>query len=195
MSGDVTAVAQLVLHERHARDRCWWDAMRECYTEDSTVRLSWYQGTGPGFVAASEEMAGRGDASTHRLAPPVVDVAGDRALAVMPAVIEVRTDFDGVEVDLSSYTRLIYRAVRGADGGWRIAALDPVYERDVLAATLPGATLRVEPSALVGLRPSYRMLAHVLSRRGYAIAQDLYGDDEPDAVRALEQAAASWLRG
>ncbi|MGW2173357.1 nuclear transport factor 2 family protein [Streptomyces sp. NPDC001705] len=95
---DVTAVAQLVLHERHAGDRGWWNDMRRSFADDSDVRLSWFQGTGPDFVSASERMAERGDVSVHRLAPPVVDVNGDRALAVVPAGIEVRPDLDGVEV-------------------------------------------------------------------------------------------------
>ncbi|XVV37619.1 nuclear transport factor 2 family protein [Streptomyces sp. CA-100214] len=105
-AADVTAVAQLVLHERHARDRAWWNDMRRSFAEDSGVRLSWFQGTGPDFVSASDRMAERGDASVHRLAPPVVDVNGDRALDVVPAGIEVRTDLDGVEVDLVSCPRL-----------------------------------------------------------------------------------------
>ncbi|MFB6552488.1 MULTISPECIES: nuclear transport factor 2 family protein [unclassified Streptomyces] len=193
-AADVTAVAQLVLHERQARDRGWWDAMRRCFADDSTVRLSWFQGSGPDFVTASQQMARRGDASTHRLAPPVVDVNDDRALAVMAAGIEVRTALDGVEVDLVSYTRLLYRAERRHDG-WRITALDPVYERDTLTPSLPGTPLHVAPAEIADLRPPYRMLAHVLGRRGYTVAQDLYGDDRPDAVRALEDSAAKWLRG
>lgn len=192
IAADITAVAQLVLHERLARDRGWWDRMRACYSEASTVRLSWFQGTGPGFVAASEEMAGRGDASTHRLAAPVVDVSGDRALAVVSAVIEVRTSLDGLEADLASYARLLYRAERSASG-WLIAGLDPVYERDTLTPVLPGTTLRIAAADLAGLRAPYRMLGHVLRRRGYAVAQDLYGDDQPEAVRALETAAQDWL--
>ncbi|MFD0059368.1 nuclear transport factor 2 family protein [Streptomyces sp. NPDC127168] len=189
---DVTAVAQLVLHERHARDRGWWNDMRRGFADDSGVRLSWFQGTGPDFVSASERMAERGDVSVHRLAPPVVDVNGDRALAVVPAGIEVRTDLDGVEADLVSYARLLYRAERRPDG-WRIVALDPVYERDTLSACLPGTPLTVTAAELAGFRRPYRMLSYVLSRRGYTVAQDLYGDDRPGAVRALEQAAADWL--
>ncbi len=193
-ASDVTSVAQLILRERLARDRSRWDAMRDGYAADSTVRLSWFQGTGPDFVAVSQAMAERGDASTHRLAPPVVDVVGDRALAVMPSCIEVRTEVDGVEVDLASYARLLYRAVRGSDG-WRITALDPVYERDTLTPALPGTPLAVTAADLAPFRGSYRLLSYVLSRRGYTIAQDLYGDDLPDAVRGLEREAADWLRG
>lgn len=193
-TADFVTVSRLVLRERQARDRSWWEVMRDCYAADSTVRLSWFQGSGPGFVEASREMAGRGDASTHRLGPPVPDVHGDRALVWLPAAIEVRTALDGVEADLVSFTRLLYRAVRGSDG-WRITGLDPVYERDTLAPSLPGDSLRVSAADVAGFRPPYRMLSHVLSRRGYPVAQDLYGDDRPEGVRALETEAADWLRG
>ncbi|MFB7031936.1 nuclear transport factor 2 family protein [Streptomyces sp. NPDC056295] len=191
---DITAVAQLVLHERHARDRCWWDVMRRSFADDSDVRLSWFQGTGPDFVSASERMAERGDVSVHRLAPPVVDVNGDRALVVLPAGIEVRTDLDGVEVDLTSYARLLYRVERRA-GNWLIVALDPVYERDTLSPALPGTPLAVTATELAGFRRPYRMLSYVLGRRGYTVAQNLYGEDRPAAVHALERTAANWLHG
>jgi hypothetical protein len=168
--------------------------MLECYAPGSTVRLSCFQGSGPESVAASRRMAERGDASTHRLAPPVVDVRGDRALATVPAAIEVRTELDGTEVDLVSRTRIQYRAERG-DGGWRVTALDPVYEGDSLTPSLPGTPLRVTAADLASFRPSYRMLSYVLGCRGYTITQDLYGDDRPDGVRDLDRAAARRLRG
>ncbi|HEX3753161.1 MAG TPA: nuclear transport factor 2 family protein [Streptosporangiaceae bacterium] len=127
----VTEISQLVLGERQARDRGWWDRMRAAYAPDSAVRLSWFQGSGPDFVAASEEMAARGDTAVHRLSPPVVRQRGDRALVEMPGVIEVRTTVDGVDVDVESRARLGYRAERHEDR-WVIAALDPLYERDTL---------------------------------------------------------------
>jgi hypothetical protein len=127
----VTEISQLVLGERQARDRGWWDRMRAAYAPDSAVRLSWFQGSGPDFLAASEEMAARGDTAVHRLSPPVVRQRGDRALVEMPGVIEVRTTVDGVDVDVESRARLGYRAERHEDR-WVIAALDPLYERDTL---------------------------------------------------------------
>ncbi|MEV4136729.1 hypothetical protein AB0J72_31700 [Dactylosporangium sp. NPDC049742] len=67
---DVAAAGQVVLLERQARDRGWWDQMRACYWPDSTVALSWYTGDGPGFVDASRAMAAAGNASVHRHVPP-----------------------------------------------------------------------------------------------------------------------------
>lgn len=190
----VTEVTQLILRERQGRDRGWWEAMRECFAADSTVRVSWFNGSGPDFVSASETMSGRGDTATHRLSPPVVTVAGDRAIAEVPAVIEVRTLLGEVEADVCSYARLLYRAER-REGRWLIVSIDPVYERDVVAPTVPGVELRVDSVSLADFRPSYRMIAYVLSARGYSIAADLYGDDQPEPVAGLYESAVAWLHG
>lgn len=39
---DIAEVTQLVLHERQARDRGWWEPMRACFAPAATVRLSWF---------------------------------------------------------------------------------------------------------------------------------------------------------
>ncbi|MFF3208059.1 nuclear transport factor 2 family protein [Streptomyces sp. NPDC002962] len=192
MTQDVTAVAQLVLHERQGRDRAWWDAMRQCYAPDSAVRISWFRGSGPEFVDQSERMAGRGDRAVHRLGPPVVDVHGERALVELPAVIEVATELDGAEVVLTSCTRLLYRAAR-SEGDWKIVSLDPVYERDSLTPAVPGTEIRLDLDEVGRYRKPYRFLTHVLERRGYGIGDDLYGDDRPDEVVRLYQDAHDWL--
>ncbi|AHH18563.1 SnoaL-like domain-containing protein [Nocardia nova SH22a] len=191
-TADTVAVGQLVLRERQCRDRNWWDDMRSCYAGDSAVRLSWFRGNGPDFVTASEDMAARGDKGVHRMHPPIVEIDGDRALVELGAGIETRTVLDDVELDLVSYARLIYRA-RRYDGRWLITALDPVYERDTLTPAVPGTPLRIEPEVLASFRPSYRMLSYVLDRRGYTVGGDLFGDDRPDEVRALEREGKTWL--
>ncbi|MER6345083.1 nuclear transport factor 2 family protein [Streptomyces sp. NPDC001595] len=190
---DVDAVAQLVLHERQARDRLWWDAMRDCFAPDARIRLSWFQGSGGEFVERSERMAHNGDRATHRLGPPVVDVHGNRAIVELPAVIEVTTTVAGVEAVLSSFARLLYRVVK-RDERWKILRLDPVYERDALSPSLPGAELRVPPDAVKDHRRPYRFLTYVLEQRGYGIRQDLFGDDRPEEVAELYEDAYGWLR-
>ncbi|WP_405771853.1 nuclear transport factor 2 family protein [Streptomyces sp. NBC_00080] len=193
MTQDVTAVAQLVLHERQGRDRGWWDAMRQCYTPDSVVRISWFRGSGPEFVNQSERMADRGDRAVHRLGPPVVDVYGERAIVELPAVIEVATELDGVEVVLASCTRVLYRAAK-IDGDWKIVSVDPVYERDSLTPAVPGTEIRLDTNEVRKYRTPYRFLTYVLQHRGYGIADDLYGDDRPDEVAQLYRDARGWLR-
>jgi hypothetical protein len=182
----------LVLLERQARDRGWWQQMRACFAPDATVRLSWFDGSGADFVTQSEKMAGRGEISRHRLGPPIVRVNGSRSVVEMSASIEIRTELNGVEVDLISYTRLIYRSERAASR-WQIVSLDPIYERDTLTPSMPGTKAAVAPADLAGLRPSYRLLAYLLHERGYDIREDLYGDDRPEAVAAFNRDLLHWL--
>ncbi|XVU27730.1 nuclear transport factor 2 family protein [Actinoplanes sp. CA-054009] len=189
---DLDEIGQLVLRERQARDRGWWERMGGCYWPDSTVRLSWYTGDGPGFAEASRSMAGRGDRSVHRLSPPVVQVQGERAFVEVPAAIEVRAEVDGVVADIVSYTRIVYR-VRRKRGRWGIAALDPVYERDTLTPAVPGQTVVIAPGDLAAYRPPYAILAWHLARRGYRITGDLLGDDQPERVAAFYAQTLRWL--
>ncbi|MET7743359.1 nuclear transport factor 2 family protein [Streptomyces sp. NPDC005385] len=181
---DIDIVTQTVLRERQGRDRGWWDQMRACYWPDSVVNLSWYRGDGPGFVDASRAMSGRGDGSVHRLSPPTVQIVGARAFVETPAGIEVRTEIDGVTADLVSCTRVVNRLER-RDGRWRIAALDCVYERDTLSPALPGQHLSIPQEELAPFRASYALLAWYLSRRGYDVAPDLLGDDQPERTAAF----------
>jgi hypothetical protein len=191
---DTEDITQLVLRERQGRDRGWWDEMERCYWPDSRVTISWYDGDGPGFIAASKAMSGRGVASVHRMSPLVVRVRGDRGWAEAPALIEVRAAVDGVPADLISAARLNYRLER-RDGRWGIAALTCVYERDTLTPTVPGAELTVPAAELAGFRPSYALLSWYLVRAGYQAGNGLLGDDEPAARDAFYTATWAWLNG
>jgi hypothetical protein len=190
---DITRISQTVLRERQGRDRGWWDQMRSCFADDSTVRLSWFRGSGADFVTESQKMADRGDTSVHRLGPPVVEQHADRAFVELPALIEVRSEIDGVEADLVSGARLCYR-VRREHGSWLIQALEPIYERDTLTPSHPGDVLPIGPADVARFRPAYRFLSYVLSRRGYDVGDDLHGDDRPEGVVRFYQAAHDWVR-
>ncbi|KAA9154518.1 nuclear transport factor 2 family protein [Amycolatopsis acidicola] len=191
---ETTEITQLVLRERQGRDRGWWDQMRACFAEEATVRLSWFRGSGPDFVAASERMSARGDTAVHRLSPPAVHRRGERALVELPSLIEMRTSLDGVEVDLTSAARLNYRVERRG-GRWLVMALDPVYERDTLAPVHPGVTLDVGPADVEQFRAPYRFLSYVFSCRGYPVGDDLYGDDRPGETARFYDEARVWLNG
>ncbi|WP_009478415.1 nuclear transport factor 2 family protein [Rhodococcus sp. JVH1] len=190
---DITEVAQVVLKERQARDRGWWNVMRECIHPDAQIRLSWFQGNGAQFVAESEEMSRRGQQATHRLSPPAVWVHGDRAVVAISAVIEFRDEIGGVEADLASYTRLVYRLEKHS-GTWQVVSLDCIYERDSLVPTVPGDTPQIDKAALADLRAPYRFLGYYLRHSGYSITDDLYGDDRPDEVEELYVSAFAWAR-
>jgi hypothetical protein len=88
-AADVSAVSQLVVRERTSRDLGLWDQMRDCFHDDSVVRISWINASGPEFVRRSKEMAERNVKATHRLRPILVTLAGDRAIAQLAAMVDV----------------------------------------------------------------------------------------------------------
>ncbi|GAA3542984.1 hypothetical protein GCM10022222_28350 [Amycolatopsis ultiminotia] len=190
---DVSDVATVVLRERQGRDRGWWDRMHECIHPRAVIRLSWFRGTGEDFVRESETMATRGQRATHRLSPPVVSLHGTRAVVEMPASIEFRDVIGGVEADLASHTRLVYRLEKD-NTGWQVVTLDCIYERDSLTPTMPGETPRVDRDELAGFREPYRFIGYYLASSGYDIPDDLYADDRPDEVEALYRRSFDWLR-
>jgi hypothetical protein len=114
MSVSVADLVQVIAHEREGRDRGWWDQMASSYHAESRVRSMWFTGTGQEFAIASRGMAARGDHARHRLSVPSVHLRGERAVVTMPMAIELRIELHGVEADLISYARGIYRLERRA---------------------------------------------------------------------------------
>jgi len=193
-SADITAITQLILRERHSRDTGDWDAMRACFHPDSLVKISWFHGSGPDFVTGSIDMARRGMLAKHRLAPVLVDLHGDRALATLGGVIDIPMHIDGVDLMQSAYSRFVYRAER-RDGVWRIYSFECIYLRDELNPVIPGQSFHIDPAEMRGFRPSYRNLSWCLHRTGYQVDQDLPGDDRPETVTVLMSEVRGWLAG
>jgi len=189
---DVAELVQLIAHEREGRDRGWWDQMVRCYHVDSLVRSMWFTGSGQGFADASREMAARGDHSRHRLSVPSVHVHRDRAVVSMPMAIEFRVHIDGVEADLTSYARGVYR-LEMRRGQYKICDLSTIYERDTLIPAVPGDAIPIDRRCLGMFPASYRMLAYYFNIRGYPIDTDMPSDDRPDLADALLSQAFTWL--
>jgi hypothetical protein len=192
-AADVVAVTQLVLTERESRDLGRWDQMRECFHPDSRVRVSWFTGTGDEFVDGSIDMARRNVLAKHRLGPILVRLAGDRAVASLSAIIDIPAKLLGVEVQLSSHTRFLYRAERRAER-WRIISFDAIYVRDEFTSPIPGVLLPITPADLSGFRPTYRMLSYLLKSQGYDVNSNLAGEDRPETVAALEREVYGWAK-
>ena len=191
---DIDEISQLVLHERQGRDRGWWDQMKSCFAPDSMVTVSWYQGDGAGFTEGSKKMFDSGFRPVHRTSPPVVHQNGNRAVVELPLAIEARIPFDGVETDLTSYSRMIYQVERSGSE-WKIKVMTPIYERDTVTPAIPGTSLKLDVDKLKTLRPSYRFIAYHIALGGRTIVDNLLGDDQPEAVKDLYEKAFAWLRG
>ena len=180
------AVRELVEFERYCRDNRKWEEMKSCFTQDSVVTISWYQGSGFGFVEASRNMAA---SAPHRIYNTVVELCGSRAIAVMMTAIEIRKTYCGVACDLSSKARLVYRLER-LDEQWYITSMDCIYEKDSLIPCAPAGIYT--PS---GVRESYANLSASLAADGYSIADDLPGDDRLELVHTLMEKTLLWCAG
>jgi len=190
-AADVSAVTQLVLRERLSRDLGLWEQMRDCFHDDSVVRISWINASGPEFVRRSKEMAERNVKASHRLGPIFVTLAGDRAIAQLAAIIDIPFTLKGTEVMVSSHARFMIRAER-LKGVWRLSGFDVVYLRDEMTAVIPGQTIVVDPKAVKSFRPTYRLLSYCLASNGFPVRNDLAGVDRPDLVNALTDEVYSW---
>jgi len=173
------------------RDAGQWEKMRSAYYPESIVRVAWFQGNGFEFVEASKGMHRQGQ-SKHRLSPTIVRLNGDRSLAETDTVIETRTLYGDIEVDTTANCRLFSR-VRRDDGVWRLASLDVIYEKDMLAPVNPSDHLTINREELQRYRPSYRFLYYTLHSIGCSVDPNLPGDDQPDLVEALYAKAEDWL--
>jgi hypothetical protein len=188
---DTSAIIQLILRERTARDLGYWEQMRDCFHEDSRVRLSWIDASGPEFVERSKDMVARNVRATHRLGPILVTLAGTRAIATLAGIVDLPLRVNGIAVMLASHVRFLYRLERRANG-WGICGLDAQFQRDEITPADPGDVLRIDPAALKPLRPSYRLLAYCIGAEGFPVRDDLPGDDRPDLVASLIAEAYAW---
>jgi hypothetical protein len=93
-------------------------------------------------------MAERNVQASHRLGPILVTLAGDRAIAQLVTIIDIPFKLEGIEVMLSSHTRLLLRAER-REGVWRLSGFDPVYLRDEIAPVIPGQTVAIDPTGSI----------------------------------------------
>jgi hypothetical protein len=190
-AADITAITQLILRERESRDLWRWETMRECFWPESLVRVSWFRGNGPDFVTGSIEMARRGIPAKHRLAPILVRLAGERAVASLHGIIDLPVVLKGFSATLSTHSRFLYRAER-RDGRWGLMGFDAIYMRDELTPDLPGQTISIDPAEVKDFRKSYRLLSYYLHSQGYKVDSALPGEDLPETVEALYQELFEW---
>jgi hypothetical protein len=190
-AADVSAVSQLVLRERLSRDLGLWEQMRDCFHDDSVVRISWINASGPEFVRRSKEMAERNVKASHRLGPILVTLAGDRAIAQLAGTIDIPFTLKGIEVMMSGYARFLLRAER-RERVWRLSGFDVIYQRDEITPLIPGQTVVVDPETVNSFRPSYRLLSYCLASGGFPVRDDLPGVDRPDLVDALTREIYGW---
>lgn len=193
---DKVAISEVIYRERSARDSRDWATMRKYWHEDSSVDISWFKGTGPEFIAATQKQAAgvvMGKIySFHQLEPAIVTVNGDIALAETGYTGHGFQPIDGVDVDLVVYGRLLWRMRRSGDE-WLIAGFRAIYIRDEIIPVIPGLVPDIDRDVLAGLRESYCLKAYIVEKAGRPMPDDLPGVDRPDLVEAVLAEEQEWL--
>ncbi len=190
---DKYACAEVIQNWGLFRDQGRWAELLDTFAPDGTIAVSWFRGSFADFVERCRTRSPRAGRAKHLMAPSVVQVVGDRALAETSTVIHVRQDFQGIAVDLTSNARFLDRLERRGPA-WKMVERTCVYEHDRLDPVEPSAAFdemmaRADCSRYA---PQYRYMAYRLDVAGGALAMPLHCDGmaETDALRARY---AAWL--
>lgn len=190
-------ISELVVRERTARDMAWWSDMMSTYSADSSVDISWFQGTGPGFVEASRQHYETGARSLHQLSPSLIQINGERALSDTGCAVIILGALHGAAVNVITYARM-YNRFRKEEGKWLIAGLRTIYQHDLIVPVNPGQAIAVDEDKLQEFRASYRCLSYLQYATGlahYSPRFDLPGVDKPETVEQLLKIEKEWLAG
>ncbi len=183
-------IKELVTYERYCRDNGLFDEMKDCYSDESRVRITWFDGDGKEFVERFHKM---GTGAKHKINTAFVWMLGDKAICeVTTLMMGAYMIIDGVQCSHTGWARLLYR-VEKETGVWRIKGLDCIYERDTLVPVIPVANFSIEPEKINKYRESYKCLCYTLELQGLPANQELPGDDRPETVAALYEEAGQWL--
>ncbi len=186
---DKFSVKELIEFERFCRDNALWDEMKKCYTPDATVDISWYQGSGHGFVEASSKTD---IPATHKIFNTLVWLNDDKAFALTMATVEIRMPLGNAYVSIFTDTKLVYRLVK-TEGIWHVVAFTSIYEKDSIVPVYPNKDVHIDASELAGYRSCYPGMCYMNHLDGRPSNEDLPGTDRPELVAALYEEAHKWL--
>ena len=181
-------IKALVEAERYFRDNLLFDQMEQCYSEESRVRITWYDGDGREFVRRSSK---QGLGAKHKTHSTMIWLNGYKAIAEMQCtMIGPREILDGIQVENQGYVRLLYKVQKENDDVWRIKGFDCIYERDWLNV-ISGNSVDMEIPKED--RESYKILTEHLRRLGLPVSGDLPGEDRLASIKSLYDEANDWL--
>ena len=106
-----------------ARDLGEYDTMRECFHDDATVAVSWFDGPFLEFWEATKKLRGNlkpTERSKHWIGSYRCEVNGDRAVMETDVLLFARDDIEGKLFDYTAWMRFHDQVERRA-GVWRIA--------------------------------------------------------------------------
>lgn len=124
-----------------------------------------------------------------------ITVHGSRALAISTCQITTRSTIHDVQVDISSWIRVVTR-LELADKKWKMLTLEVIYLRDSLSpaiAGIPSNLSQEDLDLLQNARASYRCAMFDVHEHGHPPNGDLPGVDRPDTVREVLARNYDWI--
>ncbi len=185
---DKENILELIQFERFCRDNSLWHSMYQCFSEDSTVNISWFKGSGAEFVESSKEM---NRYAPHQIYNSQIWINQHRAVAIMQATIQTRLPIDDVQMQLNSDAKIVYGLVKEGDT-WYIQNMECVYEKDSLTPVVP-STITIPDEQLQAYRSSYACLSYCLNYIGYSVNHELQGIERPEQLNDYYQRLDQWL--
>lgn len=182
-------IKELIEFERFCRDNAQWEEMKKCFAENSTVTISWFKGSGHGFVDASSKME---TYAPHKLFDTLIWLNNDKAVAITMATIQMRMEIQGHLLELSSDVKLLYKTQK-INGLWSIISMEGIYEKDALIPVSPADGITIPKDEIAKFRSSYANMSYALSKSGYTVDVNLPGIDKPESVAKLYQESEDWL--
>ncbi|WP_411823149.1 nuclear transport factor 2 family protein [Leptospira sp. 'Mane'] len=176
------------------RDQTRWAELRDLFTKDATISISWHDGTVDGFVERSSRMVEEGAPGTkHWISPPRITVCGNRALSEADVIIIVRSSAGLIELDITSYTRFYDQFELEGDGVWRIHNRTGIYEKDRIDSVSPSFLFWVTYlfMPLSKYPKEFRHLAFGLERNNLSVMPNVVTSGS-DRERTLKQKAWEW---
>lgn len=193
---DRAEISQLIASWGILRDTYVWDKLRDCWTDDGTMAVSWFDGTADDFVEGCKPLAADLEnriTSQHVITGSAVDVNGDRGLAETRILILVRLRVDGIWSDVTAVARF-YDLLARTPGGWKIKRRVAIFDKDSIAPVNPADRLVLDEGRLKSFPEAYRCCGYMLSQRGMTINMDLPAPGSP-ALAKLYADGKAWLEG
>ncbi|WP_221312914.1 nuclear transport factor 2 family protein [Granulicella aggregans] len=192
VAANSSAVTDVILRERLARETHNPADEAACFHPDAVVEVSWFKGSAAKFIEAGKNNPDTETVHFDSMSPGAVWLKNDRAISDTACAVHTFSLLDGIEVSTTSYTRLLWRVQR-SEGQWLIRSLRGIYIRDTLIPRDPTKVPKLDEEKLRGFRPSYRFLSYILTANGAPAHNDLPGVDQPEVVAALRAAEREWL--
>jgi len=177
------------------RDTGVWEKLRQAYTPDATMAVSWFDGPASDFIDGCARMFAdqtRRISSQHLIGASAIELQGERGIAETRTSILIRLPVDQIEVDVTAIAR--FYDLLAKDGGvWRIKRRVAIFDKDSMQPVNPMESLKINLELFRSYPEPYRCCAYVLAARGgLTINKDLPTPGSA-SLAALYAQGQAWL--